>query len=212
MLLLLLVVCPLGYGWFLFVQLFLEIPVMLCIGFGFKHYRYFGKLLLTGWCILIFLNGIAEGLLTITGGRGMSLLTFFVMYLLTACLLRLFQKNRRVQTILCAVTIRQKDKEIHCVGLLDTGNLLTLPGTGIPVHIVSKGLFEEQKKEEMELPAMEIPYSSLGEQEGKIQVVMVNSMEFEVDKEKRVLHNVWLGLAEERLFERKSYQMIVAVK
>jgi len=64
------------------------------------------------------------------------------MLLLYRYLFRSAERRERMLDFLAQVTIRIGDFELHCVGLIDTGNRLYDPLTRTPVMVVEAGLWE----------------------------------------------------------------------
>ena len=103
---------------------------------------------------------------------------------------------------------RYQEKEIPCIGFYDTGNRLTIPVTGEPVHIICGSLLDQWKEEKL-TPVMDIPFQALGTNEGKIPVVLLDQMRVQWDKGEVCLNRVWCGVASPALFSGKTYQVIL---
>lgn len=197
-----------GYGWAVAGQAFFVVPAMLLISFGWNGKKDFLIRMGISWFSIVVLNGVASAIQNLTGLKRLTFYTAIAVLGVCRILLELLQNSVRRQGRLWNVTLYRGKCMVKCLGLYDSGNLLTIPDTGEAVHIVSPNLIEQLgMKEEGSLRL--IPYQALGTASGWIRVVQVERMELQSGKKCCILSNVWLGKAEEELLKGKSYQMIL---
>ena len=193
-----------GGGWAM--QAFFVVPGMLFLTFGFSGKKDGLRRLLVSWFSIVVLNGVAEAVCNLAG---ISLLSFYgVVLVLPASkfLVKLARNALDKQARIYPVTLSRGKESVHCLGLYDTGNLLSVDGE--PVHIVSPGILEQVGLRE-EAGLRLVPYRALGTGEGWIGVARIERMQIGDDRDARILCGAWLGCAEEELFSGKSYQMIL---
>jgi hypothetical protein len=94
------------------------------------------------------------------------------------------------------------------MGLYDSGNLLAMPQSGEPVHIVAPQTLTELFGEEPK-PLQTIPYRALGTDEGQIGVCRLDQMKIQQKKGTRILEHPWVGSAQESLLRGKTYRVIL---
>ena len=107
-----------------------------------------------------------------------------------------------------SVILYNKTVSVPCIGLLDSGNLLTMPLSGNPVHIADAALL--QKLVDEKTVQKEIPYRALGNPHGKLQVYCMDGMKVETEPAKFCdWKQVWVGCAENGVLCNKPYQLIL---
>ena len=106
-----------------------------------------------------------------------------------------------------------EDRNLMLCGFLDTGNLLRDPMLNQPVHIIQEDLIKDEIAKN-KLFIRYIPYHSLGQEKGMIPVVTLKAMYIKGTGEKLKSPPIYLekpvfGLAKEKLFQEKKYQVIL---
>ena len=111
------------------------------------------------------------------------------------------------------------DKKVQVKGFYDSGNRLKDPYTGKGVHIVSEQLIRKFKIQEIRTQNMEtnpeeikrvyIPYQSLGNEAGLLEVYYIDELVIDGEKERIYIHNCPLGVTKDNLFEGKEYEIIL---
>lgn len=197
-----------GYVWAMFLFALFGVPAMLFVSYGFDRMRLFLRRILFGWFSLILLNGVAEAMENVTGFGSLTLFSGLLTFLLVWVTLTVIRRDIRMNVQTCPIHLQYQEKEISCMGFYDTGNRLTIPVTGEPVHIVCGSLLDQWKEEKL-TPVMDIPFQALGTNEGKIPVVLLDQMRVQWDKGEICMNRVWCGVASPALFSGKTYQVIL---
>ncbi len=104
------------------------------------------------------------------------------------------------------------NKEISCIGLVDTGNSLFDPLTGKPVIILERSVME---KHNITIPIKGfrvIPFRSIGKQNGVLKGFIADRIQITQEEETREIPGVVVGIYEGRLNMNDEYQMILHPK
>lgn len=120
------------------------------------------------------------------------------------------QKERKLCFELLVMTEQER---LSLTGFLDTGNLLTDPIMHQPVHIIQEELLLDAITKEG-LPIRYIPFHSLGQEQGLLPVVTLKAMYIRRPEDKESTLPAYIekpvfGLAKEKLFQQKKYQVIL---
>ncbi len=118
---------------------------------------------------------------------------------------RLFRKKCHLP-----VHIRIGEKEIHCRGLLDSGNSLYEPITKRPVVIVEEALLQSNGIAVTE-GFFAIPYHAIGTQKGILKGVLADELELP-EQQGEKWHKVMLGIYEGKISQKDEYQVILHPK
>jgi len=156
--------------------------------------------------VLLMLGGSMQWLYgTVTGGKYYELCL-----ILTAVPVVLFcyiiRKKRKNVQIYYETWICNKGREVKVQALLDTGNRLMDPYTKEPVHILTENMREELGTDKM---GRIIPFHSLGESNGIMEVHTVEKIRINAGQEELVLTPAVIAYGEEKLFLGRKYQMIL---
>ena len=145
--------------------------------------------------------------------------------LLPFLILLTVKRREEKEKFLYPVTIRFHGKEQHLTALWDSGNTLTQPLTGKPVHIINMEvltpLLDQAEQKELQdlsnLNAVEnpsglfsfVPYQSIGKKYGLLPVLKLD--EILVEKEKEIVNTpeVLVAVSKDILSSCKAYQMIL---
>lgn len=195
-----------GFGWAVAGQAFFVVPGMLFLTFGYCGKKDGLRRLLVSWFSIVVLNGVAEAVYNLSGISVLSVYGVILVLPVSKFLVKLARNALVRQGKIYPVTLSRGEARVCCLGLYDTGNLLTVDGE--PVHIVSSGILEKvglRKEAGLRL----IPYRALGTGEGWIGVVRIERLQIGDGKDAHSVYGAWLGCAEEGLFSGKSYQVIL---
>lgn len=109
------------------------------------------------------------------------------------------------------VTIFHRGVKTEVLALYDSGNSLTEPISGAPVHIIDLMLAEQLLKggQQTEEKIRVIPYHSLGKEAGIMTAFECECMEITVKEETVTLGPVFLGIYRGELSAKKKYRMIL---
>lgn len=195
-----------SYHFFLVLVHLLEIPFMMRVVLG-KRQRQMLRVIITGYFFVIVINGVLEILWNWFGQHGLYILLLCGACGAVAIGVRIWQNYNRMKKGIFSIEILHQGKCIQTYGLYDTGNCLKDPYTGKGVHIISEKLlsqFSMQNQKEVY-----IPYQSLGNEQGLIKVYYLEHIRIQKDYEFLEKNAVPVGVAEEKLFQNKNYQMIL---
>ncbi len=176
------------------------VSAAICCGVAFRPRA--GRELLKEMLLLFFLAAVTDGLMEVLlehtaagyyaalalGGDRDAGLSFLTWVFLVGGAVFLFRylwmcaaEVRRESAQLCRVTLHVGDKNLQTTAYRDSGNTLTEPGSGLPVSIVSEGLwyavFLAAKQQEREFSVIHIRYRTVGNPLGVMEAVQIDSME-----------------------------------
>lgn len=182
------------------------IPAM--IGVFFRHsFRAFGKGVLLGYFFVLLVNGVLEALWNTLGEKGWYWAVLVLACGATTLGVFYFSKMKKVSKGIFPVEILQDHYKVCSSALYDSGNRLKDPYTQKGVHIISEELFDL-----LHIPRGKkvcIPYCSLGQKEGLLDVYYVDCVMILGPSEQIRLEKVPLGVTKEPLFAGKRYKMIL---
>jgi hypothetical protein len=197
-----------GRLFFVAAGVFLLMPVMVLISFGFVGGRVFLRRLSLGWLSAVLLYGAVSAVYSLTGIR---ILTVYV------AILAFFAARFFVRTLAASVHSLQRQlpltlcwhgRSVRCLGLYDSGNLLCMPQSGEPVHIIAPQTLRRLLGEESGTPQT-ISYHALGTDCGQICVYRLDQMKIQQQKGTKIVEQPWVGRAQESLLHGKPYQVIL---
>ncbi len=197
----------------------ITVILMSLIAFEIKSWRTLLKVVIILTMVTFGFAGAMIGLKNIISTSGITVsnysvyidispvsLIFFT--LICYVLLSLYSKitaKRTVRNSLCRLTISSNGKSVTLDGLLDTGNTLTEPFSGLPVVVVSEReiyhlLPEEVKSFDRKNPQRAknirlIPYASVGGS-GLLTGFMPDSVTIEREGRESKTENVYIALTE----------------
>ena len=184
------------------------VPLMVFLAFGRENKKQRMVRILSSWLSIVLLNGVATAVYNLTGLENLYLYTALatagITYVLVKNLVVSVQRQKRQMS----VVLYNKTVSVPCIGLLDSGNLLTMPLSGNPVHIADAALL--QKLVDEKTVQKEIEYRALGNPQGKLQVYCMDGMKVETEPAKFCdWKQVWVGCAENGVLCNKPYQLIL---
>lgn len=197
---------------------------------GFLNFLYY-RLRAEEYYKKLFAHTVFQGIpmiYLVAGIGGILLISPFASFLRT--------QIREKMLLLRYVEIKNHGKCVKGTGLLDTGNMLFDPLTGEPVMIaefswvrelfsvkqqlalasymkMNQGLDEKLlQKEESEGELMKIrmiPFHSVGDENGMLVAVQLDSILVGAQSDRKCLENVLIGLYPGKLSEHEKYQVIL---
>lgn len=204
-----------GLSWYQLCMHGVINPVMVFFSFREKTLKSFGTDVLLSYGLTMLLGGLLGfGMETLgqwkyfpiwaIGGFGVCTLLFYGLL-----------RQREARQIYEILLISNR-KKFSLTGFLDTGNLLTDPMVQQPVHIIQESVLKETLEKEG-LLVRYIPYHSLGQEQGLLPVVTLKAMYVKGMGEKgeeslTYIERPVFGLAKEKLFESRNYQVILNAK
>lgn len=139
----------------------------------------------------------------------------------------LYKKVKAQEQAICKVSIQMEEGVIHGRGLWDTGNLLTMPGTGTPVTVVGIDVLEKAMSkvqqeqyhhmmQSFDLPETGewqwIPYRSVGCPSGLMPVLRVSHMVIHTETGDVWIPKAFLGICPHPVSGSNAYEMILNPK
>lgn len=139
----------------------------------------------------------------------------------------LYKKVKAQEQAICKVSIQMGESVIHGRGLWDTGNLLTMPGTGTPVTVVGIDVMEkamskvqqeqyDRMMQTFDLPENGdwhwIPYRSVGCPSGLLPVLRVSNMVIHTETGDVWIQKAFLGICPHPVSGSNAYEMILNPK
>lgn len=185
------------------------VPLMLFAAFGYGGMRQFLLRIGVSWLSIVIVNGVATAVFNLTGIRSLYVYVCLLVLLMARMLVASMLLSLKRQKTQLPVQLTKNGKTICCMGLYDSGNLLKIPMTGEPVHILAPGLLQKLMGEDCESQYEKIPYHALGTSEGQIFVCQLEQMQIQMGGESKTLDHPWVGRADVALLRGKSYQVIL---
>lgn len=193
------------------VMAFFIVPAMLILAFGWPGGRQFVFCVGTSLLSAVILNGVALAFYNLTGIKTMHLyvsivVLFAARFLVNSLLVSVSQQKRQMK-----VTLTGPGGCVSCMGLCDSGNLLCIPGTKEPVHIISPELLRRIAGQEgtESLKEETVAFRALGTGEGSLKVYQIGALQVSQGKCCCHMKPAWVGCGDEALMKGKSYQIIL---
>lgn len=223
--------------------------IMVYIAFNPKDLKKLGKELIMFYLTSFVFGGVAFSLIYIIKPQEIlmkdglflgtyPLKTVFLSAIIASILIivafKIVKSKITKKDMLCEVIVKYNRKEIKINTMIDTGNMLKEPISGMPVIVIEKSaLYELIPKEILNhlesilggdfkeipeeiknkyLPQLKlIPYSSLGKQNGIL--VGIKADEIEIIREEKSIHkNVVIGIYEKSLTKRGEYRGLIGME
>ncbi|MDO5403430.1 MAG: sigma-E processing peptidase SpoIIGA [Eubacteriales bacterium] len=143
-----------------------------------------------------------------------NVLMVFILFslILTFLLIRWLLWGKRLHSVLRNVRCVIDNESVEFEAIIDTGNCLTDPVTGKPVTVVEKNVMrgilnniDDYTKVKYHL----VPFRTVGCDDGMIEVITIDIMYIYDEKSTVSLHNVLVGLSENRLSSQGMYQALI---
>lgn len=195
-----------SYEFFIGMVHLFEVPCMV-LGVLGKKKTFLLRGIVLGYLYTMLANGVLEVFWNIFGENG-----YYGIILIFTCVTIiiggvLFFQSRKQNKDCYEVELIHNGSKIRMKALYDSGNHLIDPYTGKGVHIVSaqlpSKLFLDNDKK------VYIPYQSLGNSNGLIEVYYIELLQIYGQKNVIEQHKIPIGVAKEDLFLNKSYEMIL---
>ena len=184
-------------------------------GITFRCWRGKGLVrIVESLCACFFLLG---GMLTLLlkllpGKEGWLTGSAVVLLLGAACYegIRLLMLRRGKSRENCKVTLYGADgHSIRIEGLVDTGNSLREPISGMPVAVLEKRIWEELYPGQPPSGMRVIPYRSVGKPAGTLIGFPVRDMEVEIGGIRRKCGEIYIAIWQESLSETGTYNILL---
>lgn len=137
--------------------------------------------ILLSWLFLYFGGFLMGGVLYVLRpfARSLSLFLFLAVaaYLLVSRMWDLAVRLCGRGEYKCLVKVAKGEKTLHLKGMLDSGNRLTDPGTGKPVHIIGRKAARALAGEEAFAGGRVVVFHSVGKERGVMPLLELDQME-----------------------------------
>lgn len=196
------------YTWYQILVHFLVNPLMVYLCYRSKSKKEFLSQWAVTYLAFILLGGILSWSMQNRRESG-----YFVCCLAGALLFlgaagKVLGNLKREKETFYDLLLVTGEGNISVKGFYDTGNLLTDPLGNRPVHIVKREILQGQIQRE-QLPIRLIPYHSLGQESGLLEAVTLEGMYIIREKHPLYLKKPVFGLADEKLFQNNSCDVIL---
>lgn len=131
-----------------------------------------------------------------------------VVIIVIARVYRTYKKNSDIYK----VTVIVDNHKIMLHGIVDTGNQLTDKYTGKPVNVMDKSYFENvlyQINDYGRLKYHFIPYRTIGNNEGIIEVIISDYMYISGKDETKAYKGALIGLSDRKVSQNGEYQALI---
>lgn len=131
-----------------------------------------------------------------------------VVIIVIARVYRTYKKNSDIYK----VTVIVDNHKIMLHGIVDTGNQLTDKYTGRPVNVMDKSYFENvlyQINDYGRLKYHFIPYRTIGNNEGIIEVITSDYMYISGKDETKAYKGALIGLSDRKVSQNGEYQVLI---
>lgn len=161
----------------------------------------------SGYVFTILINGILEVLLNVLGSDA-----HYVSLLVIACVISVvgaerFLRQRRIEKCIYPVELCIGEERVMISAFYDSGNHLKDPYTGKGVHIVSEEIVKEVVRKMRQ--KVVIPYKALGNENGLLDGYYIDVLKVYKEDEVVKRQKIPIGLTNDKLFEGKTYKMIL---
>ncbi len=187
-------------------------PLMILLSFPVKSLKSFCKDMITTYLLMMGLGGIVSFGMT-TLGQWKQFWVWAIGGFGVCMLILSWLEGRKTEQLDFEILLLTQGQRLSLNGFLDTGNLLLDPILNQPVHIIQEQVLTAELKAE-QLSIRYIPFHSLGQEHGLLPVVTLKAMYVRRVGEKESIPPLYIekpvfGLAKEKLFQRKEYQVIL---
>ena len=230
----------------LFTKILLSI-IMVYIAFNPKDIKALGKITLLFYLTSFVFGGVAFAMIYIIKPQNIlmkdglflgtyPLKTIFIGAIVASIILitgfKVVKSKKKKKDMFCNINIKIKGKEKKIKVMVDTGNLLKDPISGMPVIVIEhtelydilpkellnnlekilggdlKGIPEDIKNEYLSKLRV-IPYSSLGKQNGMILGIKADEVKVE---DETIKNNVIIGIYNKALTKRGEYNGLIGIE
>ena len=153
-----------------------------------------------GWIVRNIL--VTDGQLVFAGGVSV------VVVILLSNMLRMHRRDISIYK----VTVVIGDEKIMLQGIIDTGNQLVDVYAGKPVNVMDKSYFEGvlyQINDYGRLKYHIIPYTTIGNNEGMIEVITSDCMYISNSNETKAYKGALIGLSGRKVSQNGEYQALI---
>lgn len=175
--------------------------------------RSYQRLLIYSYLSALILGSVFLVIENILGGRKASLNVWMI---LAVCLFviakKIYEKIGVKSDFSEVILFFNQEERCSLKGLIDSGNGLIEPISGLPVCLVEERAITQYKKYLQEEKFRIIPYHSVGNANGLLKAYFIEKMEIEQQGEKVIVKNALLAITNDVISKNERYQMILHPK
>lgn len=206
------IIIPMSYASIKFILFHVVInTMMICIGFKVKTRNQFFQCMISLYLASFLLGGVLQYFNQYLKISSLYFMLSVISYWLVKGFLRFTRILHREEKKWCTVRLFLGNESVELRALLDTGNSLVDPYSGLPVSIVEekalKQILDSAKSKGVEKYERYIPFHSLGHQ-GVLLVIRAEKIYVQGEKEHLIEHPL-IGISEDGLSKDQRYEMIL---
>lgn len=203
------VVLPIPYSFIKLILFHLVVNTcMIRAGLKIKTIRHFVKAYMMLYIGSFLLGGIMEIFQPYVKFGGLFLVIAIAGYYTVLGIWKFISYVQRWSQCHCKVELYLGNEKYEINGMIDTGNGLRDPISGLPVSVLDRATAKRLLGEERVENVRYIPYQTIGKQAGVLPVVQIDKMCVYRDTECWTSQPL-IGISEEELFAGGEYEMIL---
>lgn len=195
-----------SYGVFAIGSQIIVMPLVLWTLLRKYNYISPGRYICLSYIIVILFIGASNAISNLLGNHIVMQIGGLGTGVIVESMVLELKKIRREQRHQFHIEVGVQEWNVRSLALYDSGNTLCESKYGRIIHIASEQLIHQLH---LEKPAMMVPYQSLGNGGGILEVYKVDWLVVISDEKKYRYTNVLLGKAQDTLLKNKQYQMIL---
>ena len=180
---------------------------MIQVGLKIKKISLILKALILLYIGAFFMGGIITSLYQYVSVGSLFLFVAIVGYYLSLGMWNFLKMLHKRNSHLLKVELWSEGRRIEVTGLIDTGNGLRDPLTGLPVSVIERTKAADLLGEGIE-GVRYIPYQSIGKSQGLMPVVRIDEMRI-VSDDIQVFKRPIIGISEEKISAGGGYELIL---
>ena len=193
---------------YLLVAHFVIIPVITVLVFGWNSFKLFCQNALTCYGVALILGGMTEAVENTFQIQNLQFFIGVFTVLISDKLLHRFYEDMKKKRTYIEVELKNKQKEVRALALLDSGNLLKGPDGKSPVHFVDESIWETMKIDEDQFVG-DVGYRTLGDGKNTARVYVIDELTALMQSFQLKIKEPYIAKAERSLFRNKRYNVIL---
>ena len=173
-------------------------------------WKYYQKMLMYSYLAATFFGGSFLLLDNFSGGKKVSLRAWLIIVIFLYFFIVKIVDKVSVRSDFCEVVVTIGENcRCSLYALVDSGNGLMDPISGVPVSLVEESAIAQYKDKLQKEKFRIIPYHSVGNPVGILEAYFVEGMVIKKDGEKLEIKNPLIAVTNEVISANKRYQMIL---
>ena len=175
-----------------------------------KSWEYFYKLLSCFYLAVFILGGIFLLLENMWKGKSISMYVWGILVVVLVFMVEKVYIRVTAKSNFREVVLTISDNRLCRVkALVDSGNGLVEPISGMPVSVVEEEAIEAYKGLLQQEKFRLVPFHSVGKERGMLEAYFIEKMEIKNEGENWIVNNPMIAIAKERISVNGNYQMIL---